>query len=63
MPCAVTGCLNRPASPTSAHPGPVAGRTKPRNIVSGTTTRGETRLAPSSRRGLSTVWNRRRAAR
>ena len=41
MPWAVTGCLKSPASPTRAQPGPVAGRSKPRSIVSGTTTTGD----------------------
>ena len=63
MPCAVTGCLKRPASPTRAQPG--AGRLplEARSIVSGTTTTAETWRAWSSSRGLSTAGNRRSVAR
>ncbi len=48
IPWAVAGCLKCPASPTSAQPGPAAGRKNPRSMVSGTTRRSLIISPPSS---------------
>ena len=61
--CAVTGCLNSPASPTSAQPGPAAGRTKPRSMVSGTATPGRSVVPARAAARFSVAGNCRSAAR